>query len=935
MTSSVTNSELKGWPPDHAHTSETAPQAYDHHALVDELQSIREESLSFSQVLENELKRLQQIVESNAKQAAERLSAFETHLQSVSMSEHLGIVADQRKFEVNGAKSASAKITAGVSDQFKVPSIDNSQEIKPQPSSEAPGKNLALSEPVVQEKDIASCALSDETTEPTRFLSKGSNSSDSSAFTDKNGNVVDDVIAQLLTVGARRRSSAAMTQSLGDILADDEDNYRSSSYFTFEKVVVIHPGCRALQVWMMLTMSFVMYEMVVGPYRTMFQDMPVQGPFWVFEEVVINAFFLLDILLTFRVGYFEADPQLGTRLVIDPKLIRRRYLRSWFIVDVVATFPYGLLELAVTRGEGTTAMRGSDAAMRIPRVARMLRWMRLMRMMRVAKLKTVAQLIDELVETSAKALFLWTLLRILAMMVFVTHLAACLWYTVGKAYEGHYPDVDGGEPSSWTQRFIPDYVVDPFPKYIYAIHFSMTTMTTVGFGDIHPTNGAELAFTLGLLLMASIVFAGMLTILNGSIIELYKAAQGKRAACQELAKYMKWRALPPKLKRKVRSYFLFVWENDQEIAESEKRILQRLSSSLQADVMLHAYGNVIKSAPFFNWIFGNHDIAWKELAMQCESRFYFDGDVLFVEGQPHRNLYFLVFGSCIAKIPDYLGTNIRSLRPVRFKEPAAGKDPSDGDDAVQSTSPGGTGIEVMRSSKSTGNKSPSAKVKSKTLSKSQSSWYEVAESAEKYLNEDATSSSAMRSYKSADNSHQIDAPAFIGESCLWYEGSDAFRTSYTVICQGRCECVTLCCDGVLQTANEHPWVKNRFRAFRDAILNNVPASPSARNSCVRPVSSTSMVHQLNLAKQRRGSLDSVDYFDHFKDLNNISLNWDFEQWTVKDECIPDTPLNAKQQDASQTMHAPWKSPEDISTVAESSAESEMQLQLEERRRDKA
>ena len=56
---------------------------------------------------------------------------------------------------------------------------------------------------------------------------------------------------------------------------------------------------------------------------------------------------------------------------------------------------------------------------------------------------------------------------------------------------GH--EVDVGSP--FCDGEVPDYVDEPFTKWTWAMHFAMATMTTVGYGDITPTNTAEIIFT--------------------------------------------------------------------------------------------------------------------------------------------------------------------------------------------------------------------------------------------------------------------------------------------------------------------------------------------------------------------------------------------------------------------------------------------------------
>ena len=75
---------------------------------------------------------------------------------------------------------------------------------------------------------------------------------------------------------------------------------------------------------------------------------------FVFEKVAIAAvidrlvdvYFVCDIVLNFRTALYNHD---GT-FEIEPGEIRRRYMRSWFLIDLVASIPF---DIFTTNAAGT------------------------------------------------------------------------------------------------------------------------------------------------------------------------------------------------------------------------------------------------------------------------------------------------------------------------------------------------------------------------------------------------------------------------------------------------------------------------------------------------------------------------------------------------------------------------------------------------------
>jgi hypothetical protein len=87
----------------------------------------------------------------------------------------------------------------------------------------------------------------------------------------------------------------------------------------------------------------------------------------------------------------------------------------------------------------------------------------------------------------------------LGLLIFcIAHWCSCIWYMVAlwqdeinKTWVGHQ-----------------DHLIDANwdIKYICALYFSIATMTTVGFGDIHPETSVEMCFAILAMVVASGVF---------------------------------------------------------------------------------------------------------------------------------------------------------------------------------------------------------------------------------------------------------------------------------------------------------------------------------------------------------------------------------------------------------------------------------------------
>lgn len=107
------------------------------------------------------------------------------------------------------------------------------------------------------------------------------------------------------------------------------------------------------------------------------------SPPWIVFNVLSDTFFLLDLVLNFRTGIVVEE---GAEILLAPQAIRTRYLRTWFLVDLISSIPVDYIFLVVELEPRLDAEVYKTArALRIVRFTKILSLLRLLRLSRLIR----------------------------------------------------------------------------------------------------------------------------------------------------------------------------------------------------------------------------------------------------------------------------------------------------------------------------------------------------------------------------------------------------------------------------------------------------------------------------------------------------------------------------------------------------------------------
>lgn len=265
-------------------------------------------------------------------------------------------------------------------------------------------------------------------------------------------------------------------------------------------------------------MLLVFYTAWVSPFEFGFLERPYRS--LAITDNVVNAFFAVDIVMTFFVAYLDKASYL---VVDDRKKIALRYISTWFFLDVISTIPYEVVRSILPQNIQPYGVFNMLRLWRLRRVGSM--FARSLTKYICVKWKDLSYTVTnyfsfnysfQIGERSGLQLFCSSVCKaymcelqtmresryieyyryycdntrfeLVQVTLFAVHMAACIIYRIAVRYK---------DPSAtWIGLALgSDFETKPLSQqYVTAMYWSITTLTTTGYGDIHPVNSHEMLF---------------------------------------------------------------------------------------------------------------------------------------------------------------------------------------------------------------------------------------------------------------------------------------------------------------------------------------------------------------------------------------------------------------------------------------------------------
>ncbi|XP_043201014.1 potassium/sodium hyperpolarization-activated cyclic nucleotide-gated channel 2-like isoform X5 [Amphibalanus amphitrite] len=391
---------------------------------------------------------------------------------------------------------------------------------------------------------------------------------------------------------------------------------------------IIHPCSNFRFYWDLCMLLLLVANLIILPVAISFFNDELSSR-WIAFNCLSDTIFLIDIIVNFRTGIMHQDN--SEQVILDPILIARHYLRTWFFLDLISSIPLDYIFLIVNQFTSFQDFTESFQILHAGRALRILRLAKLLSLVRLLRLSRLVRYVSQWEEVyflNMASVFM-RIFNLISMMLLIGHWSGCLQFLV--------PMMQGFPSNSWVaiNELQGAYWLE---QYSWALFKAMSHMLCIGYGRFPPQSLTDMWLTMLSMISGATCYAMFLGHATSLIQSLDSSRRQYREKVKQVEEYMGYRKLPRDLRQRIAEYFEHRYQGK---FFDEDMILGELSERLREDVINYNCRALVASVPFF----ANADPQFvTDVVTKLAYEVFQPGDIIIKEGTIGNKMYFIQEG---------------------------------------------------------------------------------------------------------------------------------------------------------------------------------------------------------------------------------------------------------------------------------------------------
>jgi len=319
-------------------------------------------------------------------------------------------------------------------------------------------------------------------------------------------------------------------------------------------------------------------------------------------DYAIDVLFLTDMFLRTSVYAYVSYASGRNEVIVDRRLIQRQYLQSgWFPVDFLCSIPLDLVSLAT----------GYYAVYRIPKLARILQLSRL--------ISRLQKNLDECVHVTMNET------QMSSLIMFMYSVLIVVWSSAG------WNALREGE------------------SVYHSVYWAFTTLTTVGYGDLTPTDYRETCYALFVGAAGATFSAAIIANVTSFFHNAEISEDSTEHKLTVVKSFMERLQCQREHINKVEGYFEYI-EREQDGVNEDIMLNRCIPDNIKSDMLIHITQSMVLNCGFFASCESGFI---RRLMLSLEQRFFGKQYMIMTDSTPADGMYFVKKGTVeILERPD-------------------------------------------------------------------------------------------------------------------------------------------------------------------------------------------------------------------------------------------------------------------------------------------